>query len=194
MSQGFTQNLPIPVPVNKGGTGVVTSTGSGANVLGTAPTIDIPNIVGTTTATNADAGSVGEVISSIILTGSAVAVSPSGTTVNVTSISLTAGDWDVWGDVNANSSASSTSITNLAAGITTVSATLPVGAINTSVDYLPSPVSQSWVVGTTGIPGNTLAPCRINISATTTIYLVARVLFTVSTASVFGRIIARRMR
>lgn len=53
MSQGFTTPLPIPLPVNQGGTGVVTSTGTGNTVLSNSPTLVTPNIGNTTLATNA---------------------------------------------------------------------------------------------------------------------------------------------
>lgn len=44
MSQGFTTPLPIPLPVNQGGTGVVTSTGTGNTVLSNSPTLSSPLI------------------------------------------------------------------------------------------------------------------------------------------------------
>ncbi len=153
-------------------------------------------IVGTTTNDNAAAGKVGEVISSAIAAGSQVAVTPSGTTVNVTSISLTAGDWDVSGTVYCDASNGSTTITNFVGGITTVSATLPLGAasINSSVTYVVAPSGTSWLTGTSGVPSAPVSPCRISVSATTTVYLVSRLFFAVSTAAVYGSIIARRVR
>lgn len=42
MSQGFTSQLPIPLPVAQGGTGVVTSTGTGDTVLSNSPTLTTP--------------------------------------------------------------------------------------------------------------------------------------------------------
>lgn len=44
MSQGFTSQLPIPLPVAQGGTGVTTSTGTGNTVLSTSPTLSVPKI------------------------------------------------------------------------------------------------------------------------------------------------------
>ena len=46
MSQGFTTPLPVPLPVAKGGTGVVTSTGTGSTVLSNTPTLVTP-VLGT---------------------------------------------------------------------------------------------------------------------------------------------------
>lgn len=44
MTQGFTSQLPIPLPVAQGGTGVTTSTGTGSTVLSTSPTLSVPKI------------------------------------------------------------------------------------------------------------------------------------------------------
>jgi len=51
-------------------------------------------LIGTTTNDNAAAGQVGEYVSSTITGGASVALTP-GVATNITSISLTAGDWDV---------------------------------------------------------------------------------------------------
>lgn len=53
----------------------------------------------TSTNNDASSGQLGEFISSVIPSGSAVVVA-SGTASTITSISLTEGDWDVWGNVS----------------------------------------------------------------------------------------------
>jgi hypothetical protein len=58
-------------------------------------------IVGTTTNDNAAAGKVGEFISNVVSAGSAVST-PGGTPTYIASVSLTAGDWDVWGNFTMN--------------------------------------------------------------------------------------------
>ena len=68
--------LASDLPVASGGTGVTTSTGSGANVLGTSPTIATPTISGLVVT------SMG---SSVITSGTAVA-STSGTSIDFTGI------------------------------------------------------------------------------------------------------------
>jgi hypothetical protein len=84
-------------------------------------------LLGTTTNDDASAGQFGEVISSTILAASAVALT-TGTAANVTSISLTAGDWDVRGDISWTT-AGTTNVTRLVASISQTSATLDqVGA------------------------------------------------------------------
>ena len=143
-------------------------------------------IIGTTTNNSANAGSVGEFISATLASGSAVALT---TTVvaNVTSISLTAGDWDVTGVVAFNFGAT-TSFTDVAGGVSSTSASL--GALGSFFDYATAatvPVagpSPTWTVPVT----------RLSLSGTTTVFLVARGTFTVSTLSAFGFIRARRVR
>lgn len=156
-------------------------------VFGTSPTITTPNIVGVTDASSAAAGSVGEVISSVVLVGSAVSLT-SGVSANVTSISLTAGDWDVWGEVWLNPAG--TTVTSFALiGISTTSATIAtVPATNTSTAqvFVPAVASDNPVMP--------ISPARINVSGTTTTYLVAQASFSVSTNGAYGKIIARRRR
>ena len=55
-------------------------------------------IHGTGTNDSAAAGYVGEVIESNVPIGSAISIS-AGVAANITSITLTAGDWDIWGGV-----------------------------------------------------------------------------------------------
>ena len=158
-------------------------TGTGLAVFGTSPTISTPNIVGTTAVGNASAGSVGEVVSSLVATGSAVSLT-TVTTANVTSISLTAGDWDVEGNVNWNFT--STTTTASSAGISTTSATLPTDGSEVA--------NGSRLTTTTDIAGSTLPRKRVNVSGTTTVYLVTQVAFTAGTTAAWGSITARRVR
>jgi len=141
-------------------------------------------IAGTATNDSPAAGSIGEVISSTITTGAAVTLTTSGNSYNVTSISLTAGDWDVWGDV-VFKPAGSTTIAGLQAGINTSTGSLtgsnPYGAIGATL--------------TTGTL-QTLFPgvAQAKVSSTTPYYLVALASFGTSTMSAYGSIFARRRR
>ena len=56
------------------------------------------SIQGVASNANASAGNVGEYITSNIPNGSAVSLT-NGTAQNITSISVTAGDWDIFGNV-----------------------------------------------------------------------------------------------
>ena len=153
--------------------------------------ISATGIIGTTTNNNADAGSVGEVISSSVAVGSAVSLTnavnaTSGKTI--TSISLTAGDWDVFGSVGINMAAT-TNFTAIAGGISTTNDTL-----NSLYEE-----ETRFAFGAAGVvPNNVISfvfpSTRVSIASTTTYYLIGYASFTVSTATAFGRITARRMR
>jgi hypothetical protein len=153
--------------------------------------ISATGIIGTTTNNNADAGSVGEVISSSVAVGSAVSLTDATggfTGKTITSISLTAGDWDVFGSVGVNSAAT-TNFTSIAGGINTVTDTL-----NSAYEE-----ETRFRYGTAGlVPGTvisfTFPTTRVSIASTTTYYLIGYASFTVSTATAFGRITARRAR
>ena len=80
------------------------------------------SLVGTTTNDSAAAGHVGEYIQSVIVSGSAVALT-STTPANLTSISLTAGDWVVDAVFQFTGNAATT-VTYLIGSISTTSATL----------------------------------------------------------------------
>jgi hypothetical protein len=144
-------------------------------------------IVGTTTNNNANAGSVGEYVESVILSGSPVSLT-TATDTNLTSISLTAGDWDVEGYINYLAG-SGTATTNQSAGLTSTSATMPA---------LDSPARTTQLLAVTGngsTPHTIPSPrVRFSLSATTTIYIVARIGFPSGTVTMNGSIRARRVR
>jgi len=142
---------------------------------------------GTTTNDDALAGHVGEHQVSVVASGSAVALT-TGTPANITNLSLTAGDWDVAGEVWFNPNAS-TVITQSIAAINTTSGTLPTDP-GTGVALARQ--SGTEVTGVAGVVS--VGPCRISIASTTTVYLVAQSAFTVSTNAAYGKLRARRMR
>lgn len=164
-------------------------TGTGAIVLATSPTITTPGIVGTTAGGNATAGNVGEFISSNINSAGAVSLT-TATPANVTSISLTAGDWDVWGGC-LYKPAATTNTTQVIGSISTTSATLPATTadIVTVQNYGTSGLVLGSVSNSTGT-----VMTRMNVTGTTTVYLVVQATFTISTAAAFGGIFARRIR
>jgi hypothetical protein len=155
----------------------------------TNKTLNQPNIVGVTDGSNAAAGSVGEFVSSTVLTGAAVSLT-TGTTANVASISLTAGDWDIRGVVALNKG-STTSVTTEAAAITTVSATYPALGLTNSALIRNQATTYNGTAAGAVLP---VGVTRLNITSTTTVYLVANCTFTVSTMSAYGAIEARRVR
>jgi hypothetical protein len=144
----------------------------------------LAGIVGTTTNNNANAGAIGEYISSQVTAGGTGLTS--GVASNVTSISLTAGDWDVSGSIFVNQAAGTT-LSLVQASINTTSATNQ-GATTGYCTYLQTTFTTS---GGSGIPVPTL---RLSLSTTTTVYLVVAATFGVSTAGAGGFLRARRMR
>lgn len=144
-------------------------------------------LAGTSTNDSAAAGYIGELIESEVLVGSAVSLS-TGTDTNVTSISLTAGDWDVWGNVTTSSGAT-TVLSRVVAWINTVSATQPTkpgkGAFSRVGDFNFTAGSDITLFA---------GQRRVSISGTTTVYLGTSMAFTTSTMAAYGYLGARRAR
>jgi hypothetical protein len=142
-------------------------------------------VVGVTNGSNAPAGAIGEYISSTILVGSAIFLT-ANTPTNITSISLTAGDWDVWGNVCISDTAQSQ--TQVVGWTSSVSATVPTipngGAFFQHFFLAGSLVDVAIPVGIQ----------RVSIASTTTFYLSTSVGFTAGTNSAYGFIGARRVR
>lgn len=184
--------------VARGGTGVGTSTGSGSNVLSASPTftgtalfatINPTNITGTNTNDNAAVGAIGETVSSTI-TFAAKGTNTNNVARNVTSISLTAGDWDVQGCASFNyATLAATSASQLSAAISQTSATIPDDGYQ----------AYGLIVNPTAGAQTLLASCplprrRISLASTTTIYLVSQMSGVGGTLQSFGFIQARRVR
>lgn len=186
------------------GTGVSTAlganvNGSGAISLATSPTFVTPilgaasatslsfsstsGIIGTTTNDSAAAGSVGEYITSNVPQASAVSIGSTGATINVTSISLTAGDWDVYGNVIFITSTA----TRVIAWTSNTSATIVDGSLY---------ASQGIAGGVILIQNSALTVPyrRVSLSGTTTVYLSAYADFASGTVKAAGTIYARRVR
>lgn len=144
-------------------------------------------IVGTTTNNNAGSGFVGELISSVISFASAVSVPASETPANLTSISLTVGDWDVWGNITFLPDVT-TSMSALISWVSSTSATLPDASLWNS-DVFPA-----FVPGLNSTLSKTAPMQRFSLSSPTIIYLSGYTKFTISTMKFCGGIYARRRR
>lgn len=138
---------------------------------------------GTQTTDNAPSGILGEIISSAVAVGSAVSLS-NNTPANVTSISLTAGDWDVEGNVNFTES--SATVTGRQGCVNSTSATMSSDGTEVYCGTVTTTTSET--------NSTTLPRKRISIAATTTVYLVAKAGFSAGTVTAFGSITARRVR
>lgn len=143
-------------------------------------------IFGTTTNDNAAAGKVGQIIESTVLVGAPVALT-TGNPFDVTSISLTAGDWDAWGLVSFSPNGATT-ITAVAGWISATSAAVPTAPNAGAYNLL----AAAFINGTqTHLP---VGMRRFSLAATTTIYLSGLSNFGVSTQAIYGYIGARRVR
>lgn len=158
---------------------------SGAGSMTAAGVLTVNKVDGITDGSNAAAGVVGEVFTSTLAIASATSLTTL-TAKTITSITLTAGRWLIFGVV----------------GVTTGGNALLdqfVGEINTTTNALGADESNRFVhypdvaIGGAFTPIGTVPPRYVTISGTTTYYLIARVRFTQSTAAGYGRITAVRI-
>jgi hypothetical protein len=163
---------------NPGAVAITGGTASGLAITGST-------IGGVITNSNAAAGIVGEYITSSVASGSAVSLT-TNVAINITSISLTAGDWDVFGAIGLLPGVT-TSLTFISGGQSSTSATL--GALGTFFSHSIAAVVPGAVGQVSPIPTT-----RVSLAATTTIYLVFSGTFTLSTLGAYGVISARRVR
>jgi len=144
------------------------------------------NIVqGTTTNDNAAAGYIGEYASSGVV---ATTVSlTTATPVNLHSVSLAAGDYDIQG-VGVFQTAATTSVTGTMVGISTTTGTFGADGSYTRDNFAAVvPGAIEWRDSSTPV-------FRVSLATTTTIYLVGQSTFTVSTQTAGGVIRYRRAR
>jgi hypothetical protein len=183
---------PATFPATPGGTngqvqfntgaalGGFTVGGYGALNTGTGA-LTVNRVKGVIDGSEPAAGDVGEVISSTVLSASRVAV-VSGTPFNVTTITLTPGDWDVSGNMAVTGSA--VLFTGLNACANTAN-TFPDGAL------------FSTFVSTGGVAllGGPIPPLRVNVTVNTTVYLHGQTACSGGTSpGACGYILARRFR
>lgn len=179
------------------GTSVSAVTGTGSVVLATSPSITTPTLTGVTDGSSAASGKVGEYLESIVAAGSAASTSTSGTVQNITSLSLTAGDWDVSGIVSYIS-ASVTNVFHAAqVSISTTSAThnlVSTAFTNHSFGSLTT-IALDNPYSASGVESLKVGSYRINVNAPTTVYLVSTLNWVTSTQpTAYGTIRARRIR
>jgi hypothetical protein len=157
---------------------------AGGTMTGPLAAAQGTTIVGVTDNSQAAAGDVGEVQSFV---NAGTASVGSGASQNITSLPLTAGDWDVfaeaWGAMG-----SAVTMTNFTVGLSMTSAFIPTAPSMSA--------SRAQVTGpAVGSPVLPLRPLRVNLSAPGTVYLGVGATFTGATAITCGGVIwARRAR
>lgn len=164
-------------------------------ILGTPQSGTLTNCTGlpsgtgircTNTNNSASSGQLGEFVSSVIAQASSV-VALSNQSSNVTSISLTAGDWDVWGNITMVNLGSRGS--GVVGWTSTISANFPDGSLYTAVNLQQTNPANM-------LPGSGVTvPClRYSLAVTTTIYLSCFLINQSGNGTVCGGIYARRVR
>jgi len=141
---------------------------------------------GTTTNDSAPTGNVGEYVSSVV---GNVSAPTTGQYKDITSISLTAGDWDV--SINTYTVVNSAVQTNFYVGISTTTGNSATGLVAGD-----SVLSSTSAIGTgTANAPLTIAQYRMSFASTTTVYGKLRIDYASGTPSLAGtRLSARRVR
>lgn len=153
-------------------------------------------IPGTITNDSAAAGDVGEIIVGSTVFASALSLSV-GVAKTIASVSLSAGDWDVWINAAVIATHVSTTFTELIAAISLTTNAIP-GSAAIAVQNASGEIASDNS-GLSVAPGNgnptMCVPVqgRIKLASPATVYMVILAQFT-NTATGFGSISARRRR
>lgn len=163
----------------------IATAGANANItsLAAGTTLNTPTITGATGGTCAAAGNVGECKQSSIPSGSAVSLA-TNTATTVTSLSLTAGNWMCSG--NTLFLPAGTTVTSAEAAWISSTAPPSIPTTPNSGSY----ASLASLPNTAGGNGNAMpvGVYPINVTTTTTVYLVGYATFNTSTMSAYGAI------
>lgn len=158
--------------------------GGGGAILYVGDSIPSSAVGGTTTNNNAPANGIGEYVVASVIQGSAVTLT-TATPKTVTSISLTAGDWDV------------TAIGAITGASTGTEFDVAISANNNSMTgtVLGDSRAQTPTVSLAGADATLMIPSfRVSLASTTTYYLIVQETFTLGSPKAYGRISARRVR
>jgi hypothetical protein len=146
------------------------------------------NIAGTATNNNAAAGNIGEQIVSTISTYANYTTT--ATYQNITSITLTPGDWDISAIFTFNVNSATTSASdNAIFAVSTTTASAAGTTEGVDIYYIP----EIALAGTVKFSGS-MSPFRVSLSSTTTYYLNTQSTFSAGNPQFVGTIRARRMR
>lgn len=167
--------------------GIATNGTKRVDISTAAITLSLPTAIqGTATNDSAAAGYVGQYVESVVGSGS---VGTNAQYFDVTSISLTAGDWDVTGIIMYFRNGASW--TGVECGISQTSGNSGVGLVAGSSDVY----AYHTAAGTSeNYRSLSIPSLRISLSGTTTIYLKGYAEYTAATPNRYGRLSARRVR
>ena len=185
--------LTTPGSICNSSTGIFFSTSSGfcpgqggsiiVSSISFSPTVS--GIVGTTAGDNANPGVVGEYISQAVLQASSLTLS-SGLPKSISSITLTAGDWDIEGHCDFNLPSGSATV--LICSISSLLNALAIAPNNGGYAQI-----QGVTITGSANEGISTGRQRLNLTSASTIYFTAEMVSTASPTA-WGFIGARRMR
>jgi hypothetical protein len=148
--------------------------------------------LGTNTNDLASAGNIGQVITQTRLVASALSItSNTATNVTATKLTLTAGDWEIWGVIGLTGTATAGDIISAGISPANSSATLPGSDSNSLTQMAFLTGNMDLNILDMIVPTPRLI---VNLTGNTDYYLVVRFRFATGTASTFGQIQGRRMR
>ncbi len=182
-SQGSTAD-PGWFTAGTGGVSSVTCFGTVITASGICTTKG--QIPGTATNDTASAGNVGEELTNSVEAGSAVAISNGGVTLNVTAISLSAGDWDLSANgqiISPNGQTHSTSGCSISAN----SGSFDSAAARSHLLSIP-------FTGNGGANSYPIPKIRVSVASSATYYLVCFLNATTANGNAYGSISKRRVR
>lgn len=156
---------------------------SNASVYCSATQGQLPGIASNTAAST---GNIGENISASVTSTSPVTLGTTGTITNITSIPLTAGDWEVFAHIGFNLTGSSV-LTTFQAAISTTSAGFSSGLFG----YIRQFPNAAATTGGTNV--YSIGSTSMLISGSTTVYLVVAPEWSSTAPTGYGEIHARRM-
>jgi len=166
------------------------SAGASASLFGltgatSAAWITVGQVPGVQDGSAASAGNIGELMTSSTTTPGLTLTNNNAS--NVRSLTLTAGDWNVWGNIGFSTSATAP-VTQYYGGITTSSATVvSVPGSGAQAQYLLSVANTTAWLFPVGM-------AAVSVTTNTPIFLVGLLSFASGSASGFGFIGARRVR
>lgn len=148
--------------------------------------------VGTWRAMISLGGGGGELLTTTVASGAAISET-TATPVDVCTLSVTPGTWDVSAVVDRT--LAGTTATIYGAGISLTANTLPTqpGGSGLGTDALVTQAA-TWGTTVTGVGSTVIPPVQCVFTATTTLHLVAGDTFSAGTVAVFGTIRARRIK
>lgn len=150
-------------------------------------------IVGTITNDSAPAGNVGEYKTATVAVADTITVSPTTGFKNITSVSLTPGDWAVSGTCNIVWSGITATVVNCGLGTTTNTMASQAGGSGIGTDPRTIEIA-TFGTTLTGTKVVSTPVARVTLASTTTIYLVSGMTFSAGTATQYGTIKAWRVR